>query len=87
MLREPNIIVQTIVAELGELPDEKIVEVLDFVRFLRVRYGVNGKRHAPRVLNEERWAQLYAESAEEEMQLAEAGMGDYAEGLKRGDFN
>ncbi|OQY84993.1 MAG: hypothetical protein B6D41_14865 [Chloroflexi bacterium UTCFX4] len=87
MISEPNMIVRTIVAELEDLPDEKIVEVLDFVRFLRVRYGINGKRYAPRVLDKERLAQLYAESADEDVQLAETGMTDYAEGLKREDFN
>lgn len=87
MISEPNMIVRTIVAELEDLPDEKIVEVLDFVRFLRVRYGINGKRYAPRVLNKERLAQLYAESADEDVQLAETGITDYAEGLKREDSN
>lgn len=79
--------VQTIVAELAELPDEKIVEVLDFVRFLRVRYGMSAKRYAPRDLKEERLAELYAESADEDMQLAEAGIQEYADGLKREDAN
>jgi hypothetical protein len=85
MTTETNVIVQAIVSELAELPDEKIVEVLDFVRFLRVRYHVNAKRYAPRLLNEEHWAQLYAESAEEDSELSEAGIADYDAMLKRED--
>jgi hypothetical protein len=85
MSAEPNPIVQSIVTELAELPDEKVIEVLDFVRFLRVRYSTNAKRYAPREIDEERWAQLYAESAEEDIQLAEEGMGEYESSLKRED--
>ncbi len=85
MSAEANVVVQTIVSELAELPDEKIVEVLDFVRFLRVRYRINAKRYAPRTVNEEQWARLYAESAEEDVQLAEAGIADYDARLKQED--
>ena len=85
MSANADIVVQTIVSELAELPDEKIVEVLDFVRFLRVRYGIQAKRHAPRTWSEERLAQLYAESAEEDFELAEAGIEEYAAGLERED--
>lgn len=84
---EATVVVQTIVSELADLPDEKIVEVLDFVRFLRVRYSTNIKRYAPRVVNEEQWTYLYAESAEEDVRLAEAGLDDYAAGLKREDMD
>lgn len=86
MSAEVNVVVQAIVSELAELPDEKVVEVLDFVRFLRVRYSTNAKRYAPRVVNEEQWAKLYAESAGEDALLAEAGLNDYAAGLKREDL-
>lgn len=85
MSADANVVVQTIVSELAGLPDEKIVEVLDFVRFLRVRYHIRGKRYAPRTVNEEEWARLYAESAEEDAQLAEAGIADYAASLKQED--
>lgn len=85
MNAESSVVVEIIVSELAELPDEKIVEVLDFVRFLRVRYGATAKRYAPRVVNEERWAQLYDESAEEDIELAEAGLTDYAVSLKHED--
>lgn len=87
MSAEPNPVVQNIISELAELPDEKIVEVLDYVRFLRVQYGIKAKRYAPRTLNEERLAELYAENADEDMQLAEAGIGDYDAMLKREDAN
>lgn len=87
MSANANVVVQAIVSELTELPDEKIVEVLDFVRFLRVRYGVKIKRHTARMFNEERLAQLYAESADEDAQLAETGITEYADGLKREDAN
>ncbi|TAH53798.1 MAG: DUF2281 domain-containing protein [Chloroflexota bacterium] len=78
-------VVQTIISELTELPDEKVIEVLDFVRFLRVRHGTKVKRHTPRTLNEARLAELYAESADEELQLAEEGIEDYDAALKRED--
>lgn len=84
---ELNVVVQTIVSELAELPDEKIVEVLDFVRFLRVRYTMHMKRYAPRTVNEERWAQLYAESADQDIELAEQGLNDYVAALNREDAN
>ncbi|MCC7164340.1 MAG: hypothetical protein IT331_17740 [Anaerolineae bacterium] len=86
MSAEANVVVQAIVSELANLPDEKIVEVLDFVRFLRVRYSTNIKRYAPRVVNEEQWTELYTDSAEEDILLAEAGLEDYAAGLAREDY-
>src|SRR5689334_18322838 len=87
MSAESAVVVQTILSELEELPDEKLAEVLDFVRFLRVRYQINAKRYAPRVVNEQRWAELYAESAQEDSELAEAGIKEYDTMLKSEDTN
>ena len=84
---DSNVIVQTIVSELEDLPDDKIAQVLDFVRFLRVRYQINAKRYAPRMVNEEQWAMLYADSADQDIQLAEAGMAEYDANLKQEDAN
>ena len=53
-------------------------EVADFVAFLQFR-----RRRATPEWDEEKMAALYAEFAEEDRALAEAGMADYAAGLVR----
>ena len=86
MTEQSTTTVREIVTELENLPDEKIIEVLDFVRFLRWQIEpARAKRYAPRALNEEQLTQLYAESAEDDQQLAEMGMSDYAVSLKTED--
>ena len=68
---------EAIIRELDNLPPEKMWEVLDFVRFLTVRF----EGRPALVYDEQVLAQLYAESEEEDRMLAEAGMADYALGL------
>jgi len=81
-------VVHEIVTELKGLSDEKVVEVLDFVRFLNTRSSGSSFKHAPRrVLDEAQLVRLYAECAEEDRQLAEMGMADYAAALKSEDAN
>jgi len=72
---------ETIIRELDNLPPEKMWEVLDFVRFLTVRF----EGRPALVYDEQTLAQLYAESEEEDRMLAEAGMADYALGLEDED--
>jgi len=82
MTEQNATIVREIVTEIEKLPDDKIVEVMDFVRFLRTQSDSDRtKRHSPRALNETRLAQLYAESSEEDQQLAETGVSDFAASL------
>jgi hypothetical protein len=87
MTEQAKAIVREIVNELESLPDGKIIEVLDFARFLRRQPEYRGKYHKSRVLNETRLAQLYGESAEEDKQISELGMSDYATALKSEDSN
>jgi hypothetical protein len=68
---------EAIIRELDNLPPEKMWEVLDFNRFLIVRF----EGRPALVYDEQTLARLYAESEEEDRVLAEAGMADYALGL------
>ena len=79
-------VLREIASEVEKLPDEKIIEVLDFVRFLKVRveYG-QPKHYARRIFDEANVAKLYAAGAEEDHQLAESGISDYRTGLKSED--
>ncbi len=85
MSEQSTLVMREIVSELRALPDEKIVEVLDFVQFLRARQ--KPKRYAPRVVDEAQWAKLFAESAEEDGELAEMGLDDYLNSLVQEDSN
>lgn len=88
MTEATTTIVREIVSEVEKLPDEKIVEVLDFVRFLKTRIEYHQpKRHNHRVFDEARAAKLYAEAADEDRQLAESGMSDYIASLKSEDVD
>ena len=79
-------IAREIAREVEKLPDEKIVEVLDFVRFLKTRIEYHQpKRHSHRLFDEADAAKLYAEAGEEDRQLAESGFSDYASSLKSED--
>ena len=66
---------------LERLDEGGLREVADFVAFLQFRT----RRHAAPDWDEEAMAALYAEFAEEDRALAEAGMADYAAGLARED--
>ena len=61
---------EAIIRELDNLPPEKMWEVLDFIRFLIVRF----EGRPALVYDEQTLAQLYAECEEEDRVLAEAGM-------------
>ncbi len=86
MTDQSTTLVREIVTELEKLSDEKIVEVLDFVRFLRLRSEYKRiKRSSYRIFDETKAARLYAESAEEDRELAETGISDYASSLNAED--
>ena len=66
---------------LEHLDETGLREVADFVDFLQFRTRRNTKPE----WDDAKIAALYAEFAEEDRALAEAGMSDYAEGLARED--
>ncbi len=67
--------------DLERLDESGLREVADFVAFLQFRT----RHHAASGWDEAKIAALYAEFAEEDRDLAEAGMADYAAGLARED--
>ncbi|MBI4789054.1 MAG: hypothetical protein HY782_18640 [Chloroflexi bacterium] len=79
-------VLREIVTEVEKLPDDKAVEVLDFVRFLRSRpEQIYSNRSSKRVFDEAKATELYAEAANEDRQLAESGISDYASSLNSED--
>jgi len=67
--------------DLERLDEGRLREVADFMALLQFRT----RRQAMPEWDEMRMAVLYAEFAEEDRALAEAGMADYAAGLARED--
>ncbi|MDA1189988.1 MAG: hypothetical protein O2854_10005 [Chloroflexi bacterium] len=67
--------------ELETLSEEELEQLTEFVEFLKFQ---GRRRYAPEI-NEAELAALYAEFAAEDRDLAEAGMADYARGLKQED--
>jgi hypothetical protein len=66
--------------DLERLDEGGLREVADFVAFLQFR-----TRRAAPAWDEAKMAALYAEFADEDHALAEAGMADYAAGLAQED--
>ena len=71
---------EQVLEELETLSEAEIKEVAEYLAFLKFRSRI--KSHA---VDESQLAALYAEFAEEDRDLAEEGMDDYAEGLTRED--
>ena len=67
--------------ELDALGAAELQQVADYLSFLKFQ---SRARSRP-VWDEEKMAALYAEFAQEDRELAEAGMEDYARGLARED--
>ena len=67
--------------DLERLDEGGLRDVADFVAFLQFRT----RRQSTPVWDETKMAELYAECADEDRELAEAGMSDYAAGLARED--
>lgn len=59
------------------LSDVELEQVAEYLAFLRFR----ARTSSIPAFDAEKMATLYAEFAEEDRQLAEAGMGDYYQGL------
>ena len=72
---------EQVVQELNSLSETEIKQVAEYVAFLKFRTRIN----LVPTLDETELAALYAEFAEEDRELAEEGMSDYAAGLIRED--
>ena len=66
--------------QLEQLSEEQIDQVSEFIAFLKFR-----EKFINPIINTERISQLYQEFAEEDRQLAEQGINEYAELLKQED--
>jgi len=67
--------------ELESLSEAELEQVAEYLSFLKFRSRVKARPS----LDETQIAALYAEFAEEDRELAEEGMSDYAEGLAKED--
>lgn len=67
--------------ELDKLNEEKLKQVSDFIAFLKFR-----SRNISWQIDKNKMADLYSEFAEEDRQLAEAGLDEYAELLTQEDL-
>ncbi|MEG4319809.1 hypothetical protein [Microcoleus sp. Aus8_D4] len=68
--------------ELEKLDLEQLKQVFEFISFLKFRARLVSNV----AIDESNLAALYSEFAEEDRQLAEVGMSEYAEILKREDL-
>ena len=73
---------EQVVQQLDSLTEAEIKKVAEYMAFLRFQTRI---RPMP-VFDEDHLAALYAEFADEDRKLAEAGMSDYAEGLVKEDI-
>ena len=69
---------EQVLEEIESLSETEIKEVAEYLAFLKYR----SQNKSP-VVDESQLAALYAEFAEEDRNLAEEGMPDYAEGLMK----
>jgi hypothetical protein len=67
--------------DLDLLTHKQLEQVADFVAFLKFQ----DRRHAPVMLDPTQMANLFAEFADEDRALANAGMNDYAAMLQQED--
>jgi DNA-binding GntR family transcriptional regulator len=67
--------------ELDSMSEAELEQVAEYMAFLRFR----ARRRTTPLLDEAQLAALYAEFADEDRELAEEGMSDYAKGLLRED--
>ena len=73
-------VTEQVVEQLKTLSEAQIKEVAEYVAFLKFR-----TRKASPQLDEKHLAALYAEFADEDRNLAEEGMAEYAKGLAKED--
>jgi hypothetical protein len=71
---------EQVLEELETLNEAEIREVAEYLAFLKFR-----SRSKSNVVDESQLAALYAEFAEEDRNLAEEGIADYANGLMNED--
>ena len=71
---------EQVLEEIETLSEAEIKEIAEYLAFLKHR--AQSRLH---VVDESQLAALYAEFAEEDRNLAEEGMSDYAEGLMKED--
>jgi hypothetical protein len=71
---------EQVLEEIETLSEAELKEVADYLAFLKQR-----SQNIPSAVDESRLATLYAEFAEEDRNLAEEGMSDYAEDLMKED--
>ncbi|MEH2119182.1 hypothetical protein [Nostoc sp.] len=67
--------------ELDKLNEEQLKQVSDFIAFLKFR-----SRNISWQIDKNKMAALYSEFAQEDCQLAEAGLDEYAELLRQEDL-
>ena len=72
---------QTIVRDLATLDDAELDQVAQYLSFLKFR---GRAKQQPQAAPQE-WEALYREAANEDRELAEAGLSDFAQGLARED--
>ena len=71
---------EQVLEEIEALSEAEVKEVAEYLAFLKYR-----SRSRPPAVDESQLAALYAEFAEEDRDLAEEGMANYAEGLMNED--
>jgi hypothetical protein len=72
---------EQVLEELNNLEESELKQVADYLAFMRFQSRRNARVHH----DETRWADLYAEDAEEDRLLAEAGLDGYNQALLRED--
>ncbi len=72
---------EQVVTGLAELSETQLRQVADFLEFLKFRNRFKHKSH----LDDNEIAALYGEFADEDRELAEAGLNEYAADLERAD--
>ena len=72
---------EQVTQEIEGLSDADLGAVADFLAFLKFRARI----HSPMVVDEAQLETLYAEFAEEDRELAEEGIADYAAALAEED--
>ena len=71
---------EQVIEEIEALSEAEVKEVAEYLAFLKYR-----SRSSPPAADESQLGALYAEFAEEDRDLAEEGMANYAEGLMNED--
>ena len=66
--------------EIEQFNDEQLQQIAEFIDFIKFR-----TRFCQKSVDMDQFAHLYQEFAQEDRELAEAGMADYVEQLKQED--